>query len=85
MCMYEWLWYSSIRDVSVVSRLRASRSTAPRLGPHARHRLPMWSPLPLVVLVLLAILDGVRLTVGDTLLKPTPQQLKYADQELGAL
>ena len=44
----------------------------------------MLSP-PVMLLVLLVILDGVCLAVEAGLLKPSPQQLKYADQELGAL
>lgn len=44
----------------------------------------MLSP-PVMLLALLVMLDGVCLAVEATLLKPSPQQLKYADQELGAL
>ena len=82
--MYMYEWYSiAASDVSYARVTTSGYDTAGRVS--TRDTLPMWSPLPLVVLVLLAILDGVRLTVGATLLKPTPQQLKYADQELGAL
>ncbi len=38
-----------------------------------------------MLLVLLGVLDGYCLVMEAALLKPTPQQLKYADQELGAL
>ena len=54
----------------------------PRLPPTALAR--MLSP-PVMLLALLVMLDGVCLAVEAGLLKPSPQQLKYADQELGAL
>ena len=46
------------------------------------------SPLPVQVLLLFVLavhVHVVHLSVQAALLKPTPQQLKYADQELGAL